>query len=183
MNGRRAAGFSLIEVLVSMFIVSMGVLALAGLMQAASRYGKMSELRSTAALSAIDLADRIRANPAGAALGADGYDLASAAWPSPPSAASPGCARSSPCSPAQLARADLAFWTARLRVMLPDGSAYVKFRPATDTAGRAVDVWVGWTDPNTLSSGGATERPGTECPSAWSGAGPSVRCVYLQVGF
>ena len=32
-------GFSLIEVLVSMFIVSMGILALAGLLQSASRYG------------------------------------------------------------------------------------------------------------------------------------------------
>ena len=66
---RRAAGFSLVEVLVAMFVVAMGILALAGLLQASTRYSKMSELRSTATLLANDIADRIRANTVGARLG------------------------------------------------------------------------------------------------------------------
>jgi prepilin-type N-terminal cleavage/methylation domain-containing protein len=65
----RAAGFSLVEVLVAMFVVAMGILALAGLLQAATRYSKISELRSTATLLANDIADRIRANPLGGGLG------------------------------------------------------------------------------------------------------------------
>ena len=64
-----ARGFSLVEVLVAMFVVAMGILALAGLLQASTRYSKMSELRSTATLLANDIADRIRANPIGAELG------------------------------------------------------------------------------------------------------------------
>ncbi|MET0382539.1 MAG: type IV pilus modification protein PilV [Burkholderiaceae bacterium] len=179
---RRAAGFSLIEVLVSMFIVAMGILALAGLLQAASRYGKMGELRSTATLLANDIADRIRANPAGAELGAAGYDLATRAYPSGLVAPHAACTSASPCSPAELAQADMSFWTTRLRAMLPSGSAYIKNHPATGSAREAVDVWVGWTDPNTLPSGVTTERSGTECPADWSGTESSVRCIYLQVG-
>ena len=48
-----------------MFVVAMGILALAGLLQASTRYSKMSELRSTATLLANDIADRIRANSDG----------------------------------------------------------------------------------------------------------------------
>ena len=80
---RRQAGFSLVEVLVAMFVVAMGILALAGLLQASTRYSKMSELRSTATLLANDVADRIRANPVGGELGAGGYDLTDKAFPSP----------------------------------------------------------------------------------------------------
>ena len=71
-RGRRAParGFSLVEVLVAMVVVALGILALAGLLEAATRYSKMGELRSTAVLLANDIADRIRANPVGAAIGA-----------------------------------------------------------------------------------------------------------------
>ena len=85
-----AAGFSLVEVLVAMFVVAMGILALAGLLQAATRYSKMSELRSTATLLANDIADRIRANPVGGALADTGYDRTDNAFPGaapPPHAA------------------------------------------------------------------------------------------------
>jgi type IV pilus assembly protein PilV len=179
---RQANGFSLIEVLVSMFIVSLGILALAGLLQAATRYGKMSELRSTATLLANDIADRIRANPAGAALGPTGYDLVPPAYPSPLVAPHVACTSTAPCLPADLAQADLFAWATRLRTMLPAGSAYVKYRAGTGSAVSSVDIWVGWTDPNTLVSSVSTERSGTECPAGWSGSNRAVRCIYLQVG-
>jgi type IV pilus assembly protein PilV len=175
---RPARGFSMIEVLVSMFIVSMGVLAVAGLIQAAARYGKTSELRTTATLLANDIADRIRANPAGAG----GYEFVSSAWPVAPAAPGAPCNRAAPCTPGALAQADLAGWTSRVRALLPLGSAYVKYRPATGAAGPAMDVWVGWRDGGTLPAVASTGRTGTECPQAWSAASASVRCIYLQVG-
>jgi type IV pilus assembly protein PilV len=177
----RASGFSLVEVLVAMFVVAMGILALAGLLQASTRYSKMGELRSTAALLANDIADRIRANTAGAELGAGGYDLADKAFPSavaPPHAA---CTSEAPCGPSDLARSDLADWTARLRATLPKGSAWIQFHVGTAPAPDYVDVWVGWADPLTLSPGISTDRSGTECPAAWKSVDASVRCVYLQV--
>jgi len=177
----RAAGFSLIEVLVAMFVVAMGILALAGLLQASTRYSKMSELRSTATLLANDIADRIRANPIGGELGVGGYDLADHGFPSPLVQAHAQCTSETPCSPGDLARVDLADWTARVKATLPKGSAWVQFRAGHPPAPDSVDVWVGWADPLTLAPGISTDRSGTECPAPWKAAEPSVRCVYLQV--
>jgi type IV pilus assembly protein PilV len=179
----REAGFSLVEVLVAMFIVAMGILALAGLLQASTRYAKMSELRSTATLLANDIADRIRANPMGGAVGPGGYDLTDAAFPSPlPPPPHAPCTASAPCGPVDLARVDLAVWTTRVRATLPRGSARIQFHAARPPAPGYVDVWVGWADPLTLSPGGASaDRSATECPDVWKTVEPAVRCVYLQV--
>ena len=178
-----APGFSLVEVLVAMFVVAMGILALAGLLQASTRYSKMSELRSTATLLANDIADRIRANRSGAEFGAGGYDVTDKAFPSVPVAASArgACTSEAPCGPAELARADLADWTARVRATLPKGSAWVQFHAGSATAQDYVDVWVGWADPLTLAPGISTDRSGTECPAEWKKLEASVRCVFLQV--
>jgi len=177
----RAAGFSLIEVLVAMFVVAMGILALAGLLQASTRYSKMSELRSTAALLANDIADRIRANAVGARLGVGGYDLAEHGFPSPPVLPHAPCTSQAPCGPGDLAKVDLGDWTARVKATLPKGSTWVQFRAGHPPAPDSVDVWVGWADPLTLAPGISTDRSGTECPAPWKAVEPSVRCVYLQV--
>lgn len=177
----RAAGFSLVEVLVAMFVVAMGILALAGLLQASTRYSKMSELRSTATLLANDIADRIRANPMGGELGVGGYDLADHGFPSPLVPPRAACTSDAPCAPGDLAKADLADWTARVKATLPKGSAWVELHVGRPPAPDSVDVWVGWADPLTLSPGISTDRSGTECPAAWKAVEPSVRCVYVQV--
>ena len=177
----RAAGFSLIEVLVAMFVVAMGILALAGLLQASTRYSKMSELRSTATLLANDVADRIRANPVGGELGSGGYDLTDSAFPSPVATPHPPCTSDAPCGPPDLARVDMAEWTARVHATLPKGSGWIQFHVGKAPAPDYVDVWVGWADPLTLAPGISTDHSGTECPDTWKKIEPSVRCVYLQV--
>ena len=178
---RSARGFSLVEVMVAMFVVAMGILALAGLLQASTRYAKMSELRSTAALLANDVADRMRANAAGARLGAGGYDLTERSVPTGLLPAHIPCSSEAPCAPADLARSDMAAWTARVRATLPKGSAWVQFHAGRSPAPDFVDVWVGWADPLTLASGLSTDRAGTECPPEWRTIEASVRCVYVQV--
>jgi len=177
----RAAGFSLVEVLVAMFVVAVGILALAALLQAATRYAKAGELRSTATLLAADIADRLRANAAGARLGPAGYDLADRGFPSPPAPAHAACTSDSPCSEADLARADLADWTARVEATLPKGSAWIQFHAGAPPAPDSVDVRVGWADPPTLSPDLPDHRSGAACPAAWTAIEPSVRCVVLQV--
>jgi type IV pilus assembly protein PilV len=179
-------GFSLIEVLVSMFIVSMGILALAGLLQSASRYGKMSELRSSATLLANDIADHIRANPGGAA--GNFYNVTDA-FPATGahdnrSPAGNLCEGSgTKCSPQDLAYVDVAIWSAQVFATLPKGTPFIQYNAAGGGGAQngSVDVWVAWQDPNT--TGGTTERPVGECPASLDvGADSSVRCVYLQVG-
>ena len=57
---RRARGVSMIEVLVSIVIASIGLLALAGVNAAAVRLTKMSQYRATATLLANDIGERMR---------------------------------------------------------------------------------------------------------------------------
>jgi type IV pilus assembly protein PilV len=175
-----ARGFSLIEVLVSMFVVSMGILALSGLLHSAARYGKMSELRSSASLLANDIADHIRAN----AQGASSYVLADTFPNTLPNAPANNCQSPSVCLPAGLAAQDMYAWRTRLRDVLPNGSAYIKWtNQVPNTPHRpTVDVWVSWTDPNVVATGKSTERPASECPNDASYADTAIRCVYLQVG-
>jgi type IV pilus assembly protein PilV len=183
MTARRpAAGFSLVEVLVSMFIVALGILALAGVLQAATRHARMSEQRSAATLLANDIADRIRANPIGAALASQGYDQTGSGFPSALPATHAACTEAAPCGPTDLAQADLAAWTARLRATLPQGSAVIRFHAGAAPAVDVVDVWVGWSDPNApAATNVANDRSGTECPAQWAGATAPVRCLYLAV--
>ena len=174
-------GFSLVEALVAMFVVAMGILALVALLQAATRFSKMSELRSTATLLANDIADRIRANPTGGEIGPGGYDLTDKAFPTPQAPPHAPCSSLAPCGPVDLARLDLAGWTARVHATLPKGSARIQFHAGKPPVPDYVDVWVGWSDSLTLAPGAAPEGSSAECPSAWKQIEPSVRCVYLQV--
>ena len=57
-----AAGFSLIEVLVALVVLSVGLLGLAALQQNAVRFNHDAYLRSQATVLAYDIADRIRGN-------------------------------------------------------------------------------------------------------------------------
>jgi type IV pilus assembly protein PilV len=179
-----AAGFSLIEVLVSIFIVSLGILALAGLLQSATRYGKMSEVRSTATLLGNDIADHIRANLDGASLSA--YDVTNTFPLAAPidrrAVGGDQCVIKIPGCPAtEVAAVDLFNWTSRLLVTLPQGTPYIHYNAAGNASGQSdsVDIWVAWLDPGT---NGQSDRPASECPPGLQVAGnPGVRCIYLQV--
>ncbi|NBC14440.1 MAG: type IV pilus modification protein PilV [Gammaproteobacteria bacterium] len=60
----RARGFSLVEVMVTLFIIAIGALGVAGLQLAAMRSNHSAYLRSHATLAAYALSDRLRAHPA-----------------------------------------------------------------------------------------------------------------------
>jgi type IV pilus assembly protein PilV len=59
-----SAGFSLIEVMVTLVILSLGLLGVAGLLVTGVSNAASSEAMAKANLLAADMADRIRANPA-----------------------------------------------------------------------------------------------------------------------
>lgn len=67
------AGFTLIEVLVAVLVLSIGLLGLAGMQARALQFGQGAYLRSQATLLASDILDRIRANPEAALAGQ--YDI------------------------------------------------------------------------------------------------------------
>lgn len=72
-------GFSLLEVLVTLVVLSLGILGLAGLQNAALKNAHSALLRAQAAQYAQDMADRMRANRAAAVAGQ--YNVAITAVP------------------------------------------------------------------------------------------------------
>lgn len=182
-------GVSLIEVLVSILIISFGLLALAASQSSASRLQKNTELRAVAMLLAADLADRMRANPDALAAATYPYELTSTYVAM---SAAPTVAACDPCSSSELAARDLSEWQRALFFALPGAGAYVK----RDATNNAVDLWILWqdsgsTDTMTDASGNKvasddTAATSAECPAAigssWSTTNPKPRCLYYRVG-
>lgn len=168
-------GVSLIEVLIAIVVASIGLLALAGVNTAAIRYTKLSQYRGTATLLANDMAERIRANKAGAAAYVFNSDFAT--QNTLPSAPGNLCNTSgATCSAAQMAAADLYLWQIRVRDQLPSGSVFIQYQNLQS----AYDVWLVWRDPAVASDD--LVATGLECPTALTVASdPSVRCSYFRI--
>jgi type IV pilus assembly protein PilV len=111
------AGFSMIEVLTSMLVMSIGLLAILGLFINGIKTTDAAYLHSQAVVLAHDMADRIRANPSVL----DNYSLALAA-----TMVAPGndCFAQA-CSTLQLAEADLYDWKNQIDAALPKSDASV----------------------------------------------------------
>ena len=74
-TAQKQRGFSLVEVLIALVIMSVGMLGIAGLYVQSMQAGRTSMLRHHAVTLAGDVADRIRANPrAGIAYEGPGVD-------------------------------------------------------------------------------------------------------------
>ena len=121
---QRAHGFSMLEVLVALLVLSVGLLGLAALQTMGLKFNTQSYQRTQAVLNAYDIIDRVRANPSGILTGS--YDNIGKD-DTPPSL--PTC----PCSPAQMANFDIAQWKASLSSLLTDGKGAL-CRGTLDTA-------------------------------------------------
>ncbi len=112
----KSAGFTLLEVLIALFVLSVGLLGLASLQAQALRYNHNAYLRSVATQQAYDIADRIRANAVGLQNGS--YDSITS------DPGDPGCITSG-CTPAQVAAFDAFEWYTALSTLLPSGTGTV----------------------------------------------------------
>ena len=72
-------GFTLLEVLIALLVLSIGLLGLAALQTTGLRSNEMASMRTTSTHLAYDITDRMRANPAGVT--ANQYVLAGGAAP------------------------------------------------------------------------------------------------------
>jgi type IV pilus assembly protein PilV len=117
---RAQRGFSLLEVLVALLVLSIGLLGLAALQTMGLKFNTQSYQRTQAVLNAYDIIDRIRANPAGMA-GGNYDDIGIAA--TPPTL--PTCGTAPGCNPAQMADYDVAQWKVSLAQLLTEGRGAV----------------------------------------------------------
>jgi type IV pilus assembly protein PilV len=109
----------MLEVLVSLFVLSIGLLGLAALQTVGLQYNRQSYQRTQAVLQAYDILDRIRANPVGATNG-DYNNVALGNIPS----VSTDCTSSS-CTPDQMATYDINQWNTMNAALLTSGRGAV----------------------------------------------------------
>jgi type IV pilus assembly protein PilV len=178
---RREMGASLIEVLVSIVIASIALLALAGVNAAALRYTKMSQYRATATVLAADIGERMRANKAGFLVNGYQYVTDFAGQSAAPLLPVQLCDTAvSSCSETDIATLDLVQWRILVRNQLPEGAVFVQ-RQIGDPTLIAADVWVVWRDPAVAST---DESPASvnECPDGLNkGADASIRCGFFRI--
>jgi type IV pilus assembly protein PilV len=141
-RGSRVGGFTLVEVLVSLVILSMGLLGIAKLVMVTAHSNDSAYLRSQATQLAYAILDNMRANRQIAVAG--GYDTALGTMP-----ADPGTCAGVVCTPVNLALYDIYRWKQRLGVAvqygaLPsgDGSVVTKTAAGQTTA----TITVQWDD-------------------------------------
>lgn len=114
---RREAGFTLIEILVSMLIIAIGVLGTAGMQALALKVNKGGQLRSQAVILGIDFIERVEANNGATITGA----YAPATYPS---SSAKDCSAVY-CLQSELATYDLVEFKARVLAQLPGASVCV----------------------------------------------------------
>ncbi len=125
---RRDGGFTLVEAMVALLVLSVGLLGIAALYVETLRANRTSLYRTQAVNMATNIGDRMRSNrnPAGA------------------------YACGTPCDPATgsnaIAIADLTEWTNQVATQLPGGTAGVTYTAPTATTPAVYVVGVSWSE-------------------------------------
>jgi type IV pilus assembly protein PilV len=108
---KKQAGFSLLEVLITLVVVALGLLGVAGMQVASIKLADAADVRSRGAVYVNDIVEVMRSNRAG------DYRIALGATPSGTDTAS----------------VDIARWKSQLAAALPSGDASIE-KVATDSA-------------------------------------------------
>lgn len=133
---RRSAGFTLVESLVAMVVISVGMLGIAAMYVEGLRAGRTSIYRTVAVDLAADLADRMRANAFG-----------QSAYAGSPAASAAGCVNAAAnLSPSAQAACDLFFWQQQVTTLLPAGTGTIAFT-AVSGGPDNYTITVDWNEP------------------------------------
>ncbi len=152
MKRAQQQGFTLLEVLISMVILSIGLLGVAGMQANSLRNNNNAFIKTQASNLASDLADRIRANKSAK----DNYTFNT----DDDDTVDPGCI-SAGCEPGQMAAYDIATWSEQLTSLLPGGLGIVSVADNTAT------IKILWSDLQYSNSNGdavTLEDPNDFCP-------------------
>ncbi len=131
----RAAGFTLLEVMVAVVVLSIGLLGVGLLTVASVRSNHVGMLHTQASFVAESILDRMRANIRGVWEAAyDGTHTGTGTAPTP------NCTAASPCSPIQVAARDTFAWGQLASQLLPGGSGTVACVPRAGSVPSAAQL-------------------------------------------
>lgn len=162
----RQTGFSMLEVMVTLVVLSTGLLGVANLQVEALRGNQGAYLSSVAAQQAQDMAERMNANRAGVA--ANLYDNLDTSIPTLPV----NC-QSADCTPTNLTLFDHNRWNAANQALLPSGAGQV-----TEISNGIFLIGVRWHD-RQLANGNGWQA-GTEAATACGAPQAGTRCFFLR---
>lgn len=134
-RGARARGFSLVEVLIALIVLSVGLLGIAKMEALALSSTAVSSRRALAAIEAASLADAMHVNRGYWASSAASVDITATGttMTNPPASPIPTCTygAAAPCTPAGLAAYDLQQWVNALNPLLPNYQATIQCNNST----------------------------------------------------
>lgn len=134
----RQRGFTLVEVLVSLVVLSIGLLGMARLILLSSHSNDSAYMRSQATALAYEMLDNMRANAAAAE--AHSYDTPLSSIPATPTSCVPPSGTA--CSQTQLALYDVYSWKQHLAGgALPSGTGSVVTSTSTPVSATIVVQW------------------------------------------
>lgn len=179
----RDAGFSLIEVLIALVILSVGLLGIAAMVSVAMKSKGSSYLRTQALAQAQAIIDRMRANRATALQGY--YDFTDARGTVSVTSGSGNPATgisqqscvssSSTCTPTQIAAMDMYQWKHDLEALLGNGqSSNVSFYINTTVVAQFTQVQVALSWDDTIGNAAANGTTSTSAASAACSAATSA---------
>jgi type IV pilus assembly protein PilV len=140
---RTEGGFTLVEVLIALLVMSIGLLGIGKMMMLSARANDSAYMRSQATTLAYTMLDAMRANRVAAI--SQGYDTAQVV------PAQLACATAAPgCTSGQVAQNDTFLWNQALATELPNGAGAVVTVTAPDKVTLAPNITatitVTWSD-------------------------------------
>ena len=124
------SGFSLVEVLVTVIVIAIGSLGIAGMQIAGLKYSSGSYARTQAIILADDMTSRLKGNRSHALNngGASAYELANFTDIAAFGAGGTDCLEVANCSEAEVANYDLTAWLTEIERALPFGQGRIQVR-------------------------------------------------------
>lgn len=145
-TGHRQRGFTMVEILITLFLLTMWLLASAGVQSSSLQFNKAAQFRTQAVYLATELAERMQANKSAAVAG--NYVYAGG------DGTTPASCLTALCSPTDLAAFDLAEWKGRVTAVLPNASVSVTTAAVANPI--TYTIVIGWSDRRSDRTYGST---------------------------
>ena len=178
----RQHGFSLIEVLVAILILSFGMLALGAMLSFSVQLPKLAGYRATASNLAASHVERMRANPAEFQKFEGRYTAEPLSYDGTFDAIQSADCVYDTCTPAALAAMDNATTQRAIRTALPAGGMLVTCDTSAGpcSATHYGNIWIVWQDPSTAAA--LNSAMSNNCPAQVTQryTSPAPHCLYVR---
>lgn len=180
-NKKLQQGATLIEVLVSILLLSIGAMALGSMLVVTVQMPKLAGYRATAMNLADSYVERMRANALGFELGS--YQLNGSSYTNDPQkfvAKGDNLCKFPDCSPYDIAVSDFDAIKIAAREALPSGGIFMLNDSSSGTPSTNIgNLWIIWNEPETAAALDA--RKIDNCPSqVLALVSSNPRCIYVR---